>query len=750
MPRNRGTSRKGKPGKNERAVGLGKALQRSHGAGQRSSGGGAAKSRGHHGGGGGGMSMQPGVESIGLDQDEDRHTSTRSVLELQGIDDFLQQADLANREFHSEREGLVVLDATGQALQQQRQSSVQWADQQQKKKAGFHFKELSVPRRPKWDETTTPKELETKERETFVEWRRGIAAKEEELLRTGSAGSNGVSVTPFEKNLEVWRQLWRVMERSDCLVQLADARNPMFYLSDDLREYAASLGKPMMVLVNKSDYLTSRQRQVWYDYLVAQGWEYPVFFSAVQEQQKLDEHAQEQRRMERVATMTTELPSPANADDDDDKDDSDGDNDDAEHDSPNNDDGRGVDAGDAVQQDDVANNNGEAVQQQSCSISADDNIGIDMPLTRIQLMETMLAFARKHNCEPSPRYGARIQFGMVGFPNVGKSSVINVLVGSSKHSHGLVRAGVASQPGKTKHFQTMMLPDNDEMMLCDCPGLVFPSFVSNTADLIAAGVYPIAQMRDHWPVCSLICQRIPREIINAHYGIQLPVPTQQELRERGFTGATELPPPTAEEFLSTFCVARSMLAASSGVPDYPRAARVVIKDYAEGKLLFCHPPPPTSPSSESDDVHQVLNESEFYKETIVTALRNTKKLREKLLLSKQKESADADEEDEDVEPVQDAVAEDDDLLELLGGSPTPSSSSSAPSAKKHNNNNKKHKWGKKDRKNRNKDPYGCHSSPDDEMFYNGGPSSGVSVSAGKYSRAGYTRPTSYAGVKSVH
>jgi large subunit GTPase 1 len=35
--------------------------------------------------------------------------------------------------------------------------------------------------------------------------------------------------------------------------------------------------------------------------------------------------------------------------------------------------------------------------------------------------------------------------GMVGYPNVGKSSVINVLCGTKK-------VGVASMPGKTKHF----------------------------------------------------------------------------------------------------------------------------------------------------------------------------------------------------------------------------------------------------------------------------------------------------------
>jgi large subunit GTPase 1 len=39
----------------------------------------------------------------------------------------------------------------------------------------------------------------------------------------------------------------------------------------------------------------------------------------------------------------------------------------------------------------------------------------------------------------------RLMVGTVGYPNVGKSSVINVLC-------GIKRVGVANRPGKTKHF----------------------------------------------------------------------------------------------------------------------------------------------------------------------------------------------------------------------------------------------------------------------------------------------------------
>ena len=66
-----------------------------------------------------------------------------------------------------------------------------------------------IPRRPPWDSTTTPDELELSERSSFVEWRRDLAALQED---------ENVICTPFEKNLELWRQLWRVVERSDVLV----------------------------------------------------------------------------------------------------------------------------------------------------------------------------------------------------------------------------------------------------------------------------------------------------------------------------------------------------------------------------------------------------------------------------------------------------------------------------------------------------------------------------------------------------
>jgi large subunit GTPase 1 len=69
-------------------------------------------------------------------------------------------------------------------------------------------------------------------------------------------------LTPFEKNLEVWRQLWRVVERSDLIVQIVDARNPLFFRSTDLETYVREIDprKRCLLLVNKADMLTVKQR----------------------------------------------------------------------------------------------------------------------------------------------------------------------------------------------------------------------------------------------------------------------------------------------------------------------------------------------------------------------------------------------------------------------------------------------------------------------------------------------------------
>ena len=70
---------------------------------------------------------------------------------------------------------------------------------------------LRVPRRPAWRPEQSPEEVDAQERAAFLVWRRDLALVEEQ---------EKLVLTPFEKNLEIWRQLWRVLERSHIVVQV--------------------------------------------------------------------------------------------------------------------------------------------------------------------------------------------------------------------------------------------------------------------------------------------------------------------------------------------------------------------------------------------------------------------------------------------------------------------------------------------------------------------------------------------------
>merc|ERR1712038_1208248 len=181
-----------------------------------------------------------------------------------------------------------------------------------------------------------------------------------------------------------------------------------------------------------------------------------------------------------------------------------------------------------------------------------------------------------------------------------------------------------------------------------------------------------------------------------------------------------------------------------------------------GNILYCHSPPKPIMSEDGkeeegmDDVAQMEEvisdnkwEDTFYRETVSTALRKERKLREKLgvnvnVLTSGSGGVDGSEDNKGQE-----IEMDDDLdfFDMISGGEANSTTTKASGGKRGKKHKSMQKWGKKGRKNRNKDPYGCHSEPDDELFgVKGG--SGLIVSAGKYGSSNYTRPT-YRGTKSA-
>ena len=68
--------------------------------------------------------------------------------------------------------------------------------------------------------------------------------------------------------------------------------------------------------------------------------------------------------------------------------------------------------------------------------------------------------------------------------------------------------------GKTKHFQTLYCGDDRDIMLCDCPGLVFPSQVTVKEELVLAGILPFNHIRDYMSPVELMTQLIPRHKVS--------------------------------------------------------------------------------------------------------------------------------------------------------------------------------------------------------------------------------------------
>ncbi|SPN97644.1 related to putative human GTP-binding protein MMR1 [Cephalotrichum gorgonifer] len=461
----------------------------------------------------------------------------RSVTQQGALDEFLATAELADTDFTADRKDNVKIIHVDQ-----KNPYLLTATEERKilGKHDAHKGSLTVPRRPKWDASTSPEELDALERRAFLDWRRGLAELQE---------NNDLLMTPFERNLEVWRQMWRVIERSDLVVQIVDARSPLLFRSEDLDRYVKEINprKQSLLLINKADMLTVSQRKAWAEYLIGAGIAFK-FFSAALAKESLEAEKD-------------------NEEDSDYEDDSG-----EEEEDENKETGRIViegeeDSSEGSSED--ANTKGGGSTQDAGASDAEEPEDESIKILTVHELEALFMDHVPEAADPN----RKINIGLVGYPNVGKSSTINALIGATKVS-------VSSTPGKTKHFQTINL--TDKVILCDCPGLVFPNFATTNGDLICNGVLPIDQMREYTGPCGLVAQRIPKPFLEALYGIKI----KMKPLEEGGTGT-----PTAEEFLFAYARARGFQTQGLGQPDASRAARIILKDYVKGKLIYCHPPP---------------------------------------------------------------------------------------------------------------------------------------------------------------
>lgn len=363
----------------------------------------------------------------------------------------------------------------------------------------------------------------------------------------------GLLLTPFERNLSVWRQLWRTIERSHLVVQIVDARNPLGFRCEDLEKYVEEVGiglgnqdhagegyRKNLLVVNKADLLTENQRKAWADYFDGLDINY-AFFSARDAVELQEAEALREQQLAQLRGDERPLPVWQEEEDSDEDEDEDDDEDDDDEEAEAQGDVKGDQAAVASSsrsRSGSVDSDAELAQQMDneVRISGSTTAGDRTHVLSVEELEALfLSLAPDLTDFAIPDKGPpKFCVGLVGYPNVGKSSTINALVGSKKVS-------VSSTPGHTKNFQTIHL--SDEILLCDCPGLVFPQFATTKAGMVCDGVLPIDQMREYTAPVELVCNRIPKTILEGIYGIRIPTLPLEE----GGTGI-----PTAIEFLSVY------------------------------------------------------------------------------------------------------------------------------------------------------------------------------------------------------
>eukprot|EP01105_Mastigella_eilhardi_P023655 TRINITY_DN6003_c0_g1_i1.p1 TRINITY_DN6003_c0_g1~~TRINITY_DN6003_c0_g1_i1.p1 ORF type:complete len:498 (-),score=122.79 TRINITY_DN6003_c0_g1_i1:259-1698(-) len=295
---------------------------------------------------------------------------------------------------------------------------------------------LPIPKRPAWTFETTPEQLEKQENEHFDQWLSG-------LLTTYPRKS----LNYFECNLETWRQMWRVCERSQVILIVTDARYPLFHFSTSLYEYVKKdMGKPIILVLNKIDIADPETVEQWSKYFI-------------------DNYGIKVVKFSSFKGFTTELP---------------------EYD---------VTERRAAVKKNVLRGPAKYATSQ----------GQDAILQLIRECAAEFLARCPEQARPVDSKGQKkFVVGSIGSPNVGKSSVINALSGTKVVS-------VSRTPGHTKHFQTIHL--SEDIVLCDCPGMVFPALDRPKHLQILCGLYPLPHMREPYTALRYVAEHLPLEDI---------------------------------------------------------------------------------------------------------------------------------------------------------------------------------------------------------------------------------------------
>mmetsp|Transcript_17228 Transcript_17228/g.33566 ORF Transcript_17228/g.33566 Transcript_17228/m.33566 type:complete len:638 (+) Transcript_17228:60-1973(+) len=179
---------------------------------------------------------------------------------------------------------------------------------------------------------------------------------------------------------------------------------------------------------------------------------------------------------------------------------------------------------------------------------------ITNPFGKGALIQLLRQFATLHKDKK------QISVGFVGYPNVGKSAVINTLRKKKV-------CPSAPTPGETKVWRYITL--FKRVFLIDCPGVVYPNDDSQ-ADTVLKGVVRIEMLESPLDYIEELLSRVKAEYIVNNYGIASWK--------------------SAKDFIKKYSKRAGKLL-KGGEPDYHTTARMVLTDWQRGRLPYFECPP---------------------------------------------------------------------------------------------------------------------------------------------------------------
>ncbi|RWS14927.1 guanine nucleotide-binding protein-like 1 [Dinothrombium tinctorium] len=385
----------------------------------------------------------------------------------------------------------------------------------------FVLQQFALPKRPPWNPSMSKAELEMHEQRYFREY---VDMIEREYRSLGDLGY-------FELNLETWRQLWRVLEMSDIVLVIADIRHPICHFPPGLYEYVVQeLKKDIILVLNKVDLVCAPLVLAWIDYLKKK---FPRLYitpfasyagmkmkkSGKNKGRRIGKLRMASKSAEGLLAICEEI------------------------------------VGDKVDLSSWRKKIEEELREEEedeDSTDSDDEEFHPLKTGTQKLEKVDLSYYEGQRFKDGV-----LTIGCVGHPNVGKSSLLNAVMGKKVVS-------VSRTPGHTKHFQTIFLTKT--VKLCDCPGLVFPSIAPRPLQVLM-GCFPIAQLREPYSVIAFIAERIDLPKI-----LNLKHPANEDKW-------------SAYDICEAWALKRGYLTAKTGRPDVYRAANHMLRMALDGRTI---------------------------------------------------------------------------------------------------------------------------------------------------------------------